>query len=224
MIQPEQLTDGVTLYCGDALDVLPRLSGISAVISDPPYGMDWDTDTTRFSGGRNPARRGAGRNDGKRIHGDNQSFDPTPWLEFPRVALFGANHYAHRLPVGTWLVWVKRNDDAYGSFLSDAELVWVKGGYGVYCHRDLSMNALAGERAHPSQKPVPLMRWVIRKATKPDDVILDPYAGSGSTAEAAMREGRQCVLIEQDPAYCDVIRRRIRRADCREPGTLFAGV
>lgn len=222
----ERLTDAVTLYEGDCREVLPKLvvGDIECVIADPPYGMGWDTDTTRFSGGHNPGQRSAGRNDRKRVLGDDQPFDPSQWVGFKRVALFGANHFAHLLPVGSWLVWLKRNDEAFGSFLSDAELVWVKRGCGVYCHRDLSMNAITKERDHPTQKPVGLMRWVVRKVSQETDTILDPFAGSGTTAIAAMLEGRRCILIEKDPAYCEVIRRRVRECDQTGPQSLFRDV
>lgn len=82
------------LYLGDCLEIAPSLDGVDAVISDPPYGMDWDTKTKRFSGGHNPAQRGAGRNDGRDVEGDDETFDPAPWLDLPRVVLWGSHHYA----------------------------------------------------------------------------------------------------------------------------------
>jgi site-specific DNA-methyltransferase (adenine-specific) len=201
---------------GDCLDVLPKLTGIAAVVSDPPYGMDWNTNTTRFSGGHNPVRRPAGRNDRKRIAGDDCSFDPTPWLAFGRVVLFGSNHFASRLPVGTTLVWVKRNDSAFGSFLSDAEVAWQSGGHGVYCFRDLSMNGLARKRVHPTQKPVSLMQWVIRRLKlPPNSLVLDPYCGSGSTGVAAVLEGHRFIGIEREAAYVEIARKRIADAQAQ---------
>lgn len=210
--EPVKVIQGDCLHhVGDLLEVA------DALVSDPPYGMDWDTDTTRFSGGHNPARRRVGRNDQSPIHGDDREFDPSPWLDFPKVVLFGANHFWHRLPPGSAFVWIKRNDPAFGSFLSDAELAWVKGGCGVYCHRDLSMNAEALNRVHPCQKPVGLMRWCIRRLNlPPGSLIVDPYAGSGTTGLAAMKEGHKCILIEENPAYVDIIRKRLS-----EKGTLF---
>ncbi len=68
--------------------------------------------------------------------------------------LWGSNHYAQRLPVGTTLVWLKRNDAGFGSFLSDAELGWMNTGHGVYARRDLSMMAETLTRMHPTQKPI----------------------------------------------------------------------
>lgn len=57
----------VALYHGDCLNILPHLQGVDAVISDPPYGMNWNPETTRFSGGTNPSQRSAGRNDRRKV-------------------------------------------------------------------------------------------------------------------------------------------------------------
>ncbi len=67
-----------------------------------------------------------------------------------------------------------------------------------------------GVSGHPNQKPLALMRWLIAKL--PGRVILDCFAGSGTTALAAEAEGRECILIEKEPAYCDIIRKRLRPA------------
>jgi DNA modification methylase len=204
---------GIVLYHGDALTIAPSLSGVDAVISDPPYGMNWDTDTTRFSGGApcSQARRGSGRKS-PRVANDAEPFDPSPWLDYPRVVLFGANHYASRLPVGTSLLWLKRLDSAFGSFLSDAEIAWMKGGCGVYCHRDLSMYGEAKNREHPCQKPVGVMAWCIERAKVPDGgTILDPFSGSGSTLLAAYRMERHAIGIELDEAYCETAAKRLER-------------
>lgn len=212
----------VTLYLGDCREIAPTLQGVDAVISDPPYGMNWPTDTTRFGGGHNPAKRGVGRNDGKAILHDDEPFDPAPWLSWEKVVLFGSNHFGARLPVGTKLVWIKRNDEAFGSFLSDAEEAWMKGGHGIYCKRDLSMNAEANRRIHPTQKPVPIMAWCMDKAKVPEGAtVLDPYMGSGSTIIAAIRTGRKAIGIEIDPDHYATAVERIKNELAQ--GDLFLG-
>jgi len=202
----------VTLYLGDCMAIAPTLQGVDAIISDPPYGMDWSTDSTRFTSERHSTtngKRNAGRNDTAKIHNDDKPFDPAPWLAYPKCVMWGMHHFASRLPVGSVLTWIKRNDDAFGSFLSDAELAWMKGGYGVYCKRDLSMNGEAATRIHPTQKPVPLMAWCMDKAKVPEGAtVLDPYMGSGSTIIAAIRTGRRAIGIELDPAhYANAVQR-----------------
>ena len=62
---------------------------------------------------------------------------------------------------------------------------------------------------HPTEKPVDLLRWLIRTYTNPGEVILDCTAGSGSTGVAALLERRKCILIEKEQKYHDVAQKRI---------------
>jgi len=61
---------------------------------------------------------------------------------------------------------------------------------------------------HPTMKPVALVKRAVRNSSKSRDIVLDPFAGSGSTAVACEATGRMARLLEIDPAYCDVIVRR----------------
>jgi site-specific DNA-methyltransferase (adenine-specific) len=188
----------VTIYHGDCRE---WTGGADAVVSDPPYGMAWDN---RITGGRNGSNPGGRtRLYDRPIHGDEGPFDPAPWLSYSEVILWGANHYGQRLPVGTTLVWIKKVDTAFQTFLSDAEIAWEKGGHGVYCYRDTAYRAeKAGQStAHPTQKPVGLMRWCIERTT---GVILDPFMGSGTTLVAAKSLGRRSIGIEIEERYCEI--------------------
>ena len=205
-----------TLYNADCLDVLPTLTGVDAVVTDPSYGMNNDTDNSRFSGGNvaSVARRGngVGTAGGKPIVGDDKPFDPEPWLSFPSVVMWGSNHFSQRLPVGTTLVWLKRFDVGFGTFLSDAELAWMKGGCGVYAKRDVSMAAETLTRKHPNQKPVPIIQWCMDMAKVPEcATVLDGYMGSGTTGIACIRTGRKFIGIEIDKGYFNIACDRIRR-------------
>ena len=204
--------ENVTLWHGDCREWSGKAD---AVVSDPPYGMNLDTDNSRFSGGKvsSERKRGAGVWTPPRpVHGDDKPFDPAPWLDFPAVVLWGFNHFAARVPVGTTLVWIKRLDPAFGSFLSDAELAWMKGGCGVYCRRDLSMNAIANNREHPCQKPVGLLAWCMERAKVPvGATVLDPFCGSGTTLIAALETGRKAIGIEIDERWVTVARQRLER-------------
>lgn len=200
---------------GDNAAIRDDVPRSAAVVSDPPYGMQWDTASTRFSGGhrRSVARRGQGRGDWGSISGDDGPFDPAHWLDFANVVLFGCNHFAARLPVGTTLVWIKRIDAGFGSFLSDAELAWVKGGHGVYCRRDTSLMGETRDRLHPTQKPIGLMRWCLTRAKVPvDAVVFDPYCGSGTTGVACIQTGRRFIGVEIDPTYHAVAVDRLTKA------------
>lgn len=65
-------------------------------------------------------------------------------------------------------------------------------------------------RVHPAQKPVELMERIVRFTTKPDDVVLDGFCGSGSTGVAAVKLGRRFVGIEMNHKFADIARRRIQ--------------
>ena len=212
-----------TLYLGDCLELLPSLQA-DAVVTDPPYGMDWNTDSTRFSGRAVPTNRyGKCRDDYGQISGDDSPFDPSPWLGFNHVVLFGSNHYSARLPLGTTLVWVKKHDHLFGTFLSDAEVAWMKGGHGVYVFKKSFPPPVRADDAggdpsmpvgiHPSQKPVALMEWCILKAKIPAcATVLDPYMGSGTTGVASLNSGHSFIGVEIEPKYFDIACRRIEAA------------
>ena len=81
---------------------------------------------------------------------------------------------------------------------------WHGGGrHGVYEH----MTVKSG--GHQTQKPEQLMCELVSLFSNPDDLILDPFAGSGTTAVAAKRLGRRCILIEREERYCDVAAKRL---------------
>jgi site-specific DNA-methyltransferase (adenine-specific) len=202
------------LIHGDARKLPINPKSIDAIVSDPPYGMGWNTDSRRFTGGHQ--KQGYGLDWGA-IEGDSVPFNPTPWLSFPKVILFGMNHFSARLPVGTTLVWVKKREGLWGTFLSDAELAWMKGGHGVYlrfCEGSSvsRMAEAAGSLCHPTQKPIRLMRWCIRKLKlPPNSLILDPYMGSGTTGIAALQEGHHFIGIDIERKYVEIARRRLER-------------
>jgi site-specific DNA-methyltransferase (adenine-specific) len=77
---------------------------------------------------------------------------------------------------------------------------------------------------HPCEKPLPLMRHILRVSTRPGDVILDPFAGSGSTGVAAVAEDRRCVLVERDATHAETCRRRVAEALGMGVGSLLAAV
>lgn len=196
-----------TLYLGDCREVnMPPEAGI---VSDPPYGMKWDGRVTVGKNGHGKTSAKA-KHYGVSIVGDDAPFDPSPFLDYPEVILFGFTHFASRLPIGTNLVWVKRFAGGFGSFLSDAEIAWEKGGHGVYCFRDTSLMGETHSRHHPTEKPVSLMQWCIQRCKA--GTIVDPFMGSGTTGVACARLGRSFIGIEVHEPYFDIACRRIEQA------------
>ena len=71
------------------------------------------------------------------------------------------------------------------------------------------------KRYHPTQKPVKLFMWILEKYSKPGDLILDPFLGSGTTVIACQKTGRHCVGIEQIPEYVEIARARLAALPAR---------
>lgn len=65
--------------------------------------------------------------------------------------------------------------------------------------------------AHPTVKPLALMRWLVRLVTPPGGVVLDPFAGSGTTAEACVHEHMRCITIEREAEYLPLIVARLSK-------------
>lgn len=210
-----------TIYHGDCRDVLPHIEPVDLVLTDPPYGMQLDTD---FSKMKNP-RTFKGKIQGKDwapVIGDGAQFDPAPVLSSPDAKqriLFGADYYAARLPKGgSWAVWDKRltksGDRMFGSCF---ELIWfqVPRRRVFYRYRWAGLFGMekqdTAKRVHPTQKPIDLFKALIADHSDPDALILDPYAGSGTTLLAAKELGRKAIGIEISRAYCDIAIKRLRQ-------------
>jgi len=212
----QEIIGDARLILGDNLELLETLDRSCSVVSDPPYGMDWDTDSTRFTGGQH--KRGDGREDWGEIEGDSEPFDPSPWLEFHSTVLWGANHYFARLPVGRTLLWLKKPTHLLGSFLSDFEVGWASGGHGCFAHfRQFPPPSRMAENdgqsvGHPTQKPISLMEWCIVEFARGSQPIVDPYMGSGTTGVAAMRLRRPFIGVEKRQDYFDTACRRVEAA------------
>jgi len=77
--------------------------------------------------------------------------------------------------------------------------------YPIVCNR----KGQQGSRLHPTQKPLEMMREIVRDFTDPGDLVVDPFAGVGTTVLACALEGRRCIGIEQKPAWADIARERV---------------
>jgi len=214
-VRPFYADEACVIFHGDCREILPLLPKVDLVLADPPYGINLDTDNSRFCGGTagNIAKRGngIGTANGKPIIGDDKPFDPSFLMNFGKNhIIWGWNNFPDKLLRGACLVWIKRNDKAFGSFLSDAEIAWMDKGHGVFCWRDLSNNSIANERVHPTQKPVSLMAWCL-SFFPTAQLICDPYMGSGTTLRAAKDLGRFCIGVEIEEKYCAIAAERLRQ-------------
>ena len=206
------------LILGDCREIIGGLT-FDAIVSDVPYGIGY----ARGAGGKGKAGH-HNKHDGKPIVGDDQPFDPEPFLQWPCI-LWGANHYAARLPHGRWLAWNKLGDhQPFGDDFSDVEFAWQnkRAADRIFSHLwkgMLTASEKGTRRVHPTQKPVALMEWCL--SFVPDaQTILDPFMGSGSTILACQRLRRNGIGVEIDPDYFEAACRRVDEA-ARQPDLLI---
>jgi DNA modification methylase len=203
-LKPYYEEKGITIYHGDCRTILPQLPKVDLVLTDPPYGVAWNTDYTRFTSGFDVQRKCHSK-----VQGDDKPFDPKFLLGYPSVILWGSNCYCDKLTTGSWLVWDKRHKNGT-AFLADAELAWWNRGHGVYIYAETSQGCIRNEPIeHPTQKPEGLMRWCIQKVEP--QTILDPFMGSGTTLRAAKDLGRQAIGIEIEERYAEIAARRLQQ-------------
>lgn len=192
---------------------------ISEALALLPHEIDFQHHTVTVMSGKGGRKMGM---DGHSIVGDQEPFDPAHLLPYHRAILWGANHYADKLPARCgWVVWDKR-DGSPSNDQSDAEMAWtnILTVARVFSARWSGAHRTGREqqegRLHVNQKPVALMGWCIRLAGD-DELILDPYMGSGSTLVAARELGRKAIGIEIDERHCDTAARRLSQ-DCFDFG------
>lgn len=217
MIRTETI-GAATLYLADCRSILADLRA-DALVTDQPYGIDYKVN----------ARGGRGKHTGLvtqidmttdfrgAIEGDDEPFDPEPFLAFRKMAFFGANHCAYALPPGgRWIVWDKRRDSKPDDH-SDCELIWtnVPGADRIHRQkwrgivREGEENISRSRKLHTNQKPVALMTFILEQiGARPGDTILDPFMGSGSTGIAALRMGMRFVGVEKAPEHFETACRR----------------
>jgi site-specific DNA-methyltransferase (adenine-specific) len=194
-----------TLYLGDCRDILPTLGKVDAVVTDPPYGIGFAAQPTKW-------QRRAGHSP--------QAWDDSPVeivATLPGLApaiIWGGNYYPLPQTRG-WLSWFK--PDAPPS-MANFELAWTSFDRNAR-QLSVSIGETNPERVgHPTQKPLRLMQWCL--SFVPDArTILDPFMGSGTTGVAAVQMQRDFIGIEREPSYFDIACRRIE--DAQRQGSLF---
>ena len=208
------------LMCGDSTvkeDVERLMEGkkADALIGDPPYGINLDTDWSGIRGtgkSMGVAKKIKGKSY-PRITGDDKPFDAGFLFDFwktPEMFLFGADYYAESIPSrvdGSWLVWDKRKPSQSEGFGSEFELVWSRQRHKRRILRHEWFGFLReGEhgqsRVHPAQKSLALIEDLLSQWC--GDFVIDPFVGSGTTLIACEHLNRICYGMEIEPKYCDV--------------------
>ena len=199
MSRIETIADGVTLYLGDCREILPTLGKVDAVVTDPPYGIGFAGQPTKWQ-----------RRAGQKAEGwDETVVDGLIDIVSlgAKQVVWGGNYYGLP-PSRGWLSWFK--PDAPPS-MANFELAWTNQNQNskqISC----SIGATNAERVgHPTQKPLAVMMFTLREIGAAE-TILDPFMGSGTTGVAAVKLGRKFIGIEIDPKYFDIACRRVKAA------------
>jgi DNA modification methylase len=220
------LLGGHRLLAGDSTnitDVERLMAGRKAhlVYTDPPYGVD-------YAGGQNAVERERLANDDRDIYGDVIPLISGLTDDHAALYLWFAGQRTRQVScaledagwcVRNLLIWNKLNAH-YGAYM--AQYMQRHEPF-FYAHKDgqtprwygptnevsvWDVAQPAKNEYHPTQKPVELAERAIRNSSKRGDVVLDLFAGSGSTLIACEGLGRVCYTSEIDPRYCDVVIRR----------------
>jgi DNA modification methylase len=229
MIEP--VTIGrATLYCGDAREIVPTLTGVDAVVTDPPYEF------VPMGGGLGAKRQVYKDIYDAKLH---EGFDPDMLLGVaPSITVFCAKAQMRRM-----IEFAETNDFRWNlttfnktnptplcgaNYLPDTEYAFhfwkgVKLGGTYHDKSRFWVSKASGDSSiHPTMKPVDLMVKLVRVSIDhPDPLILDCFMGTGTTGVACHKEGRRFVGIELDPRHFDTACKRIEEA--QRQGDLFAG-
>jgi DNA modification methylase len=209
------------IMCGDSTssdDVAKLMNGEKAdmVFTDPPYGMNLDTDYTGLNWGDRKGKKY------EKVIGDNEDFKPElitsifkHFNNCKEIFLWGADYYykyIKEFDKGHYMVWDKTlqsNGDAGSN--SEFELLWTRQKhkrqvihFNWFRYFGLSKQDTK-KRIHPTQKPLEVINPFLEKYSKVNNIIIDLYLGSGSTLIAAEKLKRKCYGMELDEKYCDVI-------------------
>jgi DNA modification methylase len=219
-MRPFYEDESVQLWCGDCRDVLPTLAPVDHVITDPPYDAQTHAGARTGADGGVPIEMGFAPLDAPVMVPLFASIARRWTIAFCSLEMLGKYR---ELAGETWVrggFW--RKPDGAPQFTGDRPgqpgegiaFMHSKGkkrwnGGGNHAYYEFGVERFM--RAHPTQKPEPLMAALVADFTDPGDTILDPFAGSGTTLVAAKRLGRKAIGIELSPAYCDVIVSRLRQ-------------
>jgi site-specific DNA-methyltransferase (adenine-specific) len=210
-----------TLYLGDCREVLPTLGSVDAVVTDPPYKLSQaysasvDADNLEAVAAIWPVAaqlREVIRPGGLAVVFYDtrilplclQAFRGSGWRYLRALTLY--RRWGQASLVHGWMT------------TSDFALVFAdpraKPAFGGQPRHDVYVkdSPEAVSHGHPAQKPAEFVRHIIENVSEPGALILDPFAGSGTTAEAAVIAGRRFVGCETEPPYFDIACRRIEAA------------
>jgi site-specific DNA-methyltransferase (adenine-specific) len=230
---------GVTLWRGDAFEIVPELEEVDYTITDPPYDAKTHAGAATVSsraivdGTAATAIREFDRLDDPAALAALLLSKTRSWVivfcALEQLAKYQAADPKCYIRGGIWDRIVNTPQlsgdrpaqavEGLAILHRQGRKVWNGGGKsGIWRHM-----VEHGKKQHPTQKPLSLIGELVEQFTQPDGVILDPFMGSGTTGVAAVHAGRRFIGIEQNPDYFDIAVNRIRGAIVdKQNGELFA--
>lgn len=219
-VKPSLAPNVVTLYEDMMEDVIKNLGKYDAVITDPPYNVtpyEWDKIGTR---NQFISQVEYWINSIKEHLNDKYTIF---WFCSPSYAADIEMIFRNcNMPIQSRLIWHRRNmakgSDAKFKFIDSWEMIFHVGNRELNLPKEwddkrfdvqtfaVPQTNFNDTKYHPTQKPQALMDWLVSYGTFPGDRILDPFAGSGTTADTS--SGRIFDLIEREPEYAQIIRKR----------------
>jgi len=199
---------------GDCVEVLKNLpdSTVDLVVTDPPYLVNYRDRSGRSvrNDGGNSAILNAFSDLYRVLKQDSFCVCFYGWNRVDRF--FSAWREAGFRPVGH-IVWQKdyASNAGFVEYRHEQAYLLAKGNPARPAKplADVQPWTYTGNRVHPTEKSVRILRPLIETFSSPGDIVLDPFAGSGSTAVAAALTGRRTIGIELEESYCNLARKRL---------------
>ena len=212
------------ITCADCLDILKHLPDkcIDLVLTDPQYGIDYCEMLKKKA---SIGEKGTVTRFGYKSYGDHDWDKNKPnynlFAEIIRVSknqiIWGGNYFSDCLPTSRcWLVWNKMQRKFK---FADGELAWTSFDKALRIFDYSRGAALQDGKIHPTQKPLKLFEWCLTNYSNENDLVLDCFSGSGTTAVACHNLHRRFICIEKDPEYWKASCERLEQAQRQQ--TLF---
>ena len=199
-LAPYYADDWVTVYHGDARDVLPELASVDAVVTDPPYGLDFEYDEWQDT----REAWHALMDDVVPLLRMLAPFVVLPTCGIDRLPWWYANHAPDWL-----LAWYKGSPGHLSKVGFNAwEALVVYGRPPRPIHDYFQSPCGFDPNGHPCPKPVGWATWLVSRACLPGGTVLDPFCGSGTVLRAAKSLNRHAVGVELSERYCEIIASR----------------
>jgi site-specific DNA-methyltransferase (adenine-specific) len=194
----------------DCLEIMKELpdNSVDLVLTDPPYGIGIDGQKKSFSKNSKHDRKY------HEFMGWDKGIPAKEYFdEMFRVSknqiIWGGNYFVSNLtePHKGWIFWDKGQ---YGLTMSDGELAYTSFDCPLRVYVINRVELLKDGTHHPTQKPLRLFKKILLDFSNENDIVLDPFIGSGTTAIACIKTGRRFIGIEKELKYVEIANKRIK--------------